>query len=365
MNQQRSNFFKTERNQNPVQATDRQAILANPGFGKYFTDHMVTLRYTPDKKWHDGKISPREGFDMHPATMVFHYAAEIFEGLKVYRQPDGGAALFRPSANAQRFQQSAERLAMPSLPTDYFLESIRELASLDRAWIPGQEGASLYLRPFMISTQVSLGAKPSQDYLYCVIASPVAAYFSGGSAGVKLWVSDKYCRAAPGGTGAAKCGGNYAASLAAQLEGQHEGCEQAVFLDAIERKWVEELGGMNVFFVFKDGSIQTPPLGGTILPGVTRDSLIKLAPSCGLTVREERYSIDQWQEDAKSGHLTEAFACGTAAVITPIGQIKGRRHDFIIGDGSAGPITSKLKTTLTGIQYGRLPDPHNWLDRIV
>lgn len=305
-----------ERNSNPVPASEREALLQNPGFGRVFTDHMATIRYSEGRGWHDGKIEARKPFNLDPATLVFHYGQEIFEGMKAYRLPDGGATLFRPDANARRFRNSATRLAMAPLPEELFLDSVRELVKIDRDWIPTTDGAALYLRPFMIATESLLGVKPSSDYIYCVIASSVGAYFKGGASAVTIWLSENYTRAAPGGTGEAKCGGNYAASLSAQAEATQEGCDQVVFLDAVERRFVEELGGMNVFFVFDDGSLQTPPLTGTILPGITRDSLIILARELGLTVREEPYAIDQWQADAASGRLREAFACGTAAVVT-------------------------------------------------
>ncbi|SDP06673.1 branched-chain amino acid aminotransferase [Ralstonia sp. 25mfcol4.1] len=349
----------------PLPAAERERLLENPAFGRVFTDHMATIRYTEGKGWHDAKIGPHGPIQFDPSTLVFHYAQEIFEGLKAYRLPDGGGALFRPDANARRFQNSARRLAMPALPEELFLESVRELVRLDRAWIPSGQGSALYLRPFMIATEVVLGVKPAAEYLYCVVACPVGAYFKGGaSAAVTLWVSDTYTRAAPGGTGEAKCGGNYAASLLAQAEATREGCDQVVFLDAVERRWIEELGGMNVFFVFDDGTLQTPPLTGTILPGITRDSLITLARDFGLTVREEPYAIDQWQADAQSGRLREAFACGTAAVVTPIGKVKGRAYNFTIGDGGAGEVTTRLKGALVDLQQGRAADPHGWLDRL-
>ena len=353
-----------ERNPGPLSAPERAALLRDPGFGRVFTDHMVTIRYAKESGWHDGKVGARTGFHFDPAAMVLHYAQEIFEGLKAYRLPDGGVTLFRPDANARRFRNSAERLAMAVLPEDLFLESLRALVRIDRDWVPSAEGASLYLRPFMIGTEVALGTKPAAEYLYCLIASPVGSYFKGGAAAVTLWLSENFTRAAPGGTGAAKCGGNYAASLAAQAEAAREGCEQVVFLDAVERRWIEELGGMNVFFVFDDGSLQTPPLSGTILPGVTRDSLITLGRDLGLIVREEPYAIDQWQADAQSGRLREAFACGTAAVVTPIGQVKGRKHNFTIGAGGAGQLTGRLKTALTDIQFGRAADRHGWRQRL-
>ena len=356
--------FAVEKTSHPVPAKDREAVLANPGWGRNFTDHMVTIRHSEDRGWHDAKIGPRGDLHFDPATMVFHYAQEIFEGLKAYRQPDGGGALFRPQANARRFHNSAVRLAMAPLPEDLFVESVRLLARTERDWIPSAEGASLYLRPFMLGTEIALGTKPSAGYLYGVVASPVAGYFKSPTATVTLWISENYTRAAPGGTGAAKCGGNYAASLAAQAESLREGCDQVVFLDAVERKWIEELGGMNIFFVFEDGSLQTPPLTGTILPGVTRDSLITIARDQGMTVREEPYAIDQWQADAKSGKLREAFACGTAAVITPIAKARGRRHDFTMGDGKAGAVSLKLKQSLLDLQTGRTNDTHGWVDRL-
>lgn len=364
MTESQAKTFLFEKNQNPLAASEREALLENPGFGRVFTDHMVTIRYSEGRGWHDGRIEARRAFDLDPATVVFHYAQEIFEGMKAYRLPNGGAALFRPDANARRFRNSALRLAMAPLPEDMFVQSVRELVRVDRDWIPSADGAALYLRPFMISTEVLLGVKPSSDYIYCVIASSVGSYFKGGAPAVTLWVSENYTRAAPGGTGEAKCGGNYAASLAAQAEATREGCEQVIFLDAVERRYVEELGGMNVFFVFDDGSLQTPPLTGTILPGITRDSLITLARGLGLTVREEPYAIDRWEADAKSGRLTEAFACGTAAVVTPIGHVKGRKYNFTIGSGGAGQATGKLKAALLDIQNGRAPDPHGWIDRL-
>jgi branched-chain amino acid aminotransferase len=348
----------------PLAAEKRKALLADPGFGRVFTDHMVTVQYSEDRGWHDAKIGPLQPLNLHPATMVLHYGQEIFEGMKAYRLADGGAALFRPDANARRFRHSAERMAMPLLPEPLFVDSVRELVKIDREWIPSGEGAALYLRPFMIATGVALGMKPSPDYLFSVIATPVGNYFSGGPRAVKIWVSDNFTRAAPGGTGDAKCGGNYASSLAAQTEAIKEGCDQVVYLDAVERRWVEELGGMNVFFVFSDGSIQTPPLTGTILPGITRASIITIARDMGYTVREEPYSIDQWQLDAENGRLKESFACGTAAVVTPIGEIKGKKHNFTVGNGAAGEVTGRLKSALLAIQNGQAPDHYGWFDRL-
>lgn len=347
----------------PVPAAKRAELLKNPGFGRVFSDHMVTIRYHETKGWYDARIEPRAPIQMDPASAVLHYAQEIFEGLKAYRTADGGATMFRPEENARRFQQSAERLAMPQLPENLFLESCDKLVDIDRAWIPDGDG-SLYLRPFMFANEVFLGVKPSSDYLYMVIASSVGAYFKGDAPAVSVWVSREYTRAAPGGTGAAKCGGNYAASLIAQAEATKHGCDQVVFLDAAEQKWVEELGGMNIFFVFDDGTVKTPPLG-TILPGITRDSIIKLANDSSMRVREELYTIDQWRADAASGKLKEAFACGTAAVISPIGKVRSASGDFLINGGAAGPVATEMRKKLVDIQYGRAADPHNWIRKVL
>ncbi len=325
MNVEHGPFFTRRPHPAPVADAARATLMEDPGFGRVFTDHMATIRWTEARGWCDAEIRAREPFVLDPAAAVLHYAQEIFEGLKAYRLSDGGVALFRPEQNARRFQASAERLAMPVLPEAAFLRSIEELIKADVAWAPGGDG-SLYLRPFMFASEAFLGVRPASEYLYVVIASPVGAYFKGGKKAVTVWLSDHYTRAAPGGTGAAKCGGNYAASLVAQAEAIKHGCDQVVFLDAAERKWVEELGGMNVFFVFDDGSLQTPPLGGTILPGVTRDAIITLARAEGRTVREERFSYEQWKADAASGRLRESFACGTAAVVTPDRRDQGGRR---------------------------------------
>ncbi len=347
----------------PVPADKRAELLKSPGFGRVFSDHMVTIRYHESKGWYDAKIEPRAPIQLDPASAVLHYAQEIFEGLKAYRTADGGATMFRPEENARRFQQSAERLAMPKLPEELFIEACDKLTSIDRAWIPEGDG-SLYLRPFMFANEVFLGVKPSSDYLFMVIASSVGAYFKTDAPAVSLWVSQEYTRAAPGGTGAAKCGGNYASSLVAQAEATRHGCDQVVFLDAVEQKWVEELGGMNIFFVFDDGSMVTPPLGGTILPGITRSSLLTLAKDKGIKVREDRYSMDQWRTDAKSGRLREAFACGTAAVVTPIGTVRSKDGEFKIGNGGPGTQTEDLKTALVAIQRGKAADKYGWVHKV-
>jgi branched-chain amino acid aminotransferase len=354
--------FAYEPHANPVSATARAAIIADPGFGRSFTDHMVTIRYTEGTGWHDAKLTARAPFSLDPATAVLHYAQEIFEGLKAYRLPDGAMATFRADANARRFEASARRLAMAPLPQPLFLESIRQLVRADAAWMPNIEEGSLYLRPFMFASSAFLGVRPSPEYIYCVIAAASGSYWKGAPAAIKVWVSDDYTRAGPGGTGAAKCGGNYAASLVAQAEAVEAGCDQVVFLD-VERRHIEELGGMNLFFAFSDGSLLTPPLG-TILPGITRDSLLTLARDAGVVVREEVYAIDQLRADAQSGHLREVFACGTAAVVTPIGEVRGRAGAVTIGAGGPGQLTSKLHQQLTGIQRGTAADPYGWVQRI-
>ena len=356
--------FTLERNMQPVAVADRARMLADPGFGRVFTDHMAVINYSEGKGWHDARITARKPLMLDPASAVLHYAQEIFEGLKAYKLADGRMAMFRPDANARRFRESAKRMAMAQLPEELFIDSIRQLVQIDRDWFPTVEGGSLYIRPFMIASEVFLGVKPSAEYLYLVIISPVGGYFKSGASAVSIWVSQDYTRAAPGGTGAAKCGGNYASSLVAQAEASKHGCDQVVFLDAAEHRWVEELGGMNVFFVFEDGSLQTPPLSGTILPGITRDSLLTLARSEGLTVREEPYGFDHWKKDAASGRLTECFACGTAAVVTPIGKVASPEGEFKIGAGGPGQTTMRIKQKLVDIQRGVAPDPHGWVTRI-
>ena len=356
--------FPFEANPNPVDPAERAARLVDPGFGRVFTDHMVTIRYSDAKGWHDAKVGPRGTLTLDPATAVLHYAQEIFEGLKAYRLADGGMALFRPEQNARRFQRSAKRLAMPELPEEMFLQACKQLVEVDKDWFPPVDGGSIYLRPFMIASEVFLGVKPSAEYLFMVIASAAGNYFKSGAPAISIWVSEHYTRAAPGGTGAAKCGGNYAASLVAQSEAIKQGCDQVVFLDAAEHRWVEELGGMNLFFLFDDGSIITPPADGTILEGITRDSVLTLAREQGLNVREERYAIDQWRADAQSGKLLEAFACGTAAVITAVGNVQSAQGSFAIGAGGAGQMTQQLRSKLVDIQRGIATDSHGWVQRV-
>lgn len=350
----------------PVAAAAREEVLANPGFGTVFSDHMAVIDYDEGAAgsvgggWHSGRITAREPITLDPAASVLHYAQEIFEGMKAYRTPNGGAALFRPEQNARRFNASARRMAMPEMPEELFLEAVRQLVAADRDWFPTVAGGALYLRPFMFASEPFLGVRPAKQYKFMVIASPAGNYFKSGTPAVSIWTS-QYTRAAPGGTGAAKTGGNYAASLVPTREAFDRGHDQVLFLDAVERKWVEELGGMNLFFVMNDGRVITPPLTGTILPGITRASLIQLLSEEGLDVREEPYSIDQWRADAASGDLVEVMACGTAAVVTPVGKVAGEDGEFVIGNGGPGAVTSKMRETLVGIQTGQIEDTHGWV----
>ncbi|WP_409485262.1 branched-chain amino acid aminotransferase [Arsenicicoccus dermatophilus] len=356
--------FPVERSTSPATEAERQQVLADPGFGKHFTDHMVLATWTRDAGWHDAEVVPYGPLTLDPSTAVFHYGQEIFEGMKAYRHADGSVWTFRPEQNAARFARSAHRLGLPELPQADFLESIRALVDVDQVWVPEHGGeSSLYLRPFMIGTESGLGVRPSTHVTYCVIASPAGAYFSGGIKPVSLWVTPQYTRAAPGGTGAAKCGGNYAASLAAQLEAQSQGCDQVVFLDAVERRYIEELGGMNLFFVKRDGTVMTPQLSGSILEGVTRSSILEVARELGHEVEERRISLEEWREGVGSGEITEVFACGTAAVVTPVGRLSWLDGE-VVGGSEPGEVTMTIRNQLLDIQTGRAEDTHGWLHRL-
>ncbi|MFD9332210.1 branched-chain amino acid aminotransferase [Streptomyces sp. NPDC060065] len=345
----------------PRSDAEREAILASPGFGRYFTDHMVTIKWTEGRGWHDGELVPYGPLSLDPANMTLHYAQEIFEGLKAYRQADGSVATFRPDMNAKRFQSSARRLGMPELPVETFIEACDVLVQQDRAWVPAHGGEeSLYLRPFMIATEVGLGVKPANEYLFLVIASPASAYFPGGVKPVSIWLSEDHVRAVPGGMGDAKTGGNYAASLLPQAEAAAKGCAQVAYLDAVEHKWVEELGGMNLYFVYGN-KIVTPALTGSLLAGVTRDSLLTVARDLGYESEEGRISIDQWQRDSENGTLTEVFACGTAAVITPVGTVKRTSGEWQQSGGEPGEVTLRLREALLDIQRGVSEDKHGWM----
>jgi branched-chain amino acid aminotransferase len=345
-------------------AEDRLAeILANPGFGAYFTDHMFTVRWNPAEGWHGAEITPYGPLTLDPATAVFHYAQEIFEGMKAYRHEDGSVWAFRPEANAERMVRSSRRLALPELPPADFVQAVEELVRVDRRWVPDGAGEkSLYLRPFMIATDRFLGVRPAEHVTFMVIASPAGAYFTKGPVPISLWLSTDYTRAGRGGMGAAKTGGNYASSLVAQQEATAHGCDQVVFLDGQELRYVEELGGMNMYFVHADGRIVTPQLG-TILEGITRGSIIELAGKMGYQVQEQKISIDRWRDGIASGEITEVFACGTAAVVTPVGSLKwdgGQTPEVT----EAGEVTMAIRRALVDIQYGRADDTFGWMHRI-
>lgn len=342
---------------------EREAILADPGFGKHFTDHMVQIDWTLDAGWHDARVVPYGPLQLDPAASVLHYGQEIFEGMKAYRHADGSVWTFRPDRNAARLQRSARRLALPELATEDFVESVKQLVRTDIEWVPRAAEQSLYLRPFMIANESFLGVRAAQRVGYYVIASPAGAYFTGGVAPVSIWLSTQYSRAGKGGTGAAKCGGNYAASLLPQAEAASHGCAQVLFLDSEEGRYLEELGGMNIVLVYKDGRLVTPD-SESILEGITRDSILELARDRGLTVEKRRVELSEWVDGVASGEITEVFACGTAAVITPIGRLLGDGLDVGDIDAPAGELTMSLRQELTDIQYGRIPDRHGWLTRL-
>ncbi len=338
-------------------------ILASPGFGVHFTDHMFTVEWTPDAGWHAARITPYGPLSLDPATAVLHYAQETFEGMKAYRHDDGSVWTFRPEENGARMERSSHRLALPVLPVADFVQAVDALVEVDQRWVPAHEGEkSLYLRPFMIATEAFLGVRPAQHVTFMVIASPAGAYFKGGVKPVTLWLTEDYTRAGRGGMGAAKTGGNYASSLVAQQEATGHGCDQVVFLDGQEGRYVEELGGMNMYFVHDDGHIVTPATG-TILEGITRASIIELAGKLGHQVEERRFSIDEWREGVASGRITEIFACGTAAVVTPVGALKW--------DGGEAPapastdLTMRIRQALVDVQYGRAEDTFGWMHRVV
>jgi branched-chain amino acid aminotransferase len=342
----------------------REAAVQRPVFGTVFTDHMVSADWTAERGWHDAAVTAYKAFEVSPAAAVLHYAQEIFEGLKAYRHADGTVWGFRPERNARRFAASARRLALPELPEADFVESLKALVRVDQAWVPvaGHSEKSLYLRPFMIAVEPNLAVRPSRQVRYGVIASPAGAYFANGVAPVSIWLSTAHSRAALGGTGAAKCGGNYGASLAAQAEAQAHGCEQVAFLDAATRTWVEESGSMNLCFVYADGRIVTPELGGAILDGVTRASILELARDLGHPVEERPVALDEWRDGVASGRITEVFACGTAAVVTPVGRLVWAGGE--VGTDGVGPVTSTLRKTLLDLQFGRIPDNRGWLTRL-
>lgn len=333
------------------------------GFGRSFTDRMLMVEWKAGSGWVDARIEPYAPFVLDPSCLVFHYAQEIFEGLKAYKWPDGTIALFRPEMNARRFNHSAERMCIPELPEEIFLQGIEELVRLERDWIPTSSGTSLYIRPTIIAVDPVLGVHPSDHYYFYVILSPVGAYYASGFNPVKIMVEDRFVRAVPGGTGEAKTGGNYASSLKAGLEAKQKGFEQVLWLDGVHRRYVEEVGAMNMFFAYED-VVVTAPLTGSILNGVTRDSVLTLAGSLGFKVEERQIDINDLMADIRTGRLKEAFGSGTAAVITPVGALAYKDECLTVGTGGVGSLTQKLYDTLTGIQNGRLADSYGWIRKI-
>jgi branched-chain amino acid aminotransferase len=359
--------IRTTLSDSPRTDAELAGILANPGFGIHFTDHMVTVEWTPEEGWHAARVTPYAPLTLDPATAVLHYAQEIFEGMKAYRHEDGSVWTFRPEENARRMVRSSRRLALPELDPEDFVQAVDALVSVDQRWVPDPAGEkSLYVRPFMIASEAFLGVRPARHVTFMVIASPAGAYFKGGVKPVTLWLTEDYTRAGRGGMGAAKTGGNYASSLVAQQEAMGHGCDQVVFLDAQEGRYVEELGGMNMYFVFADGRVATPETG-TILEGITRSAIIELAGKMGHRVEERRISIDEWRDGVAGGEITEVFACGTAAVVTPVGRLlwDGGETPSATGDEQGGELTMRLRQELVDIQYGRAEDSFGWMHRVV
>ena len=329
------------------------------GFGRIFTDHMFVMNYTEGKGWHDAKIMPFQNISLSPAAMVYHYGQEMFEGLKAYKGPDGEVYLFRPDMNAKRTNATNERLVIPQLPIEDFVQAVSAVVDVDRDWIPTEPGTSLYIRPFIIATDEFLGVAPSKTYLFMVILSPSGAYYESGLAPVGIWIEDEYVRAVRGGIGFAKTGGNYAASLIAQQKAHDAGYSQVLWLDGVERKYIEEVGAMNIFFKIA-GKVVTPALSGSILPGITRDSTIQLCKEWGYEVEERKISADELLQAQKNGTLEEVFGTGTAAVISPVGKLRYQDEVMTIANGETGPLSMKLYETITGIQTGILPDNKGW-----
>ena len=329
------------------------------GFGHIFTDHMFLMNYTEGKGWHDARIVPYGNLSLDPSAMVFHYGQEMFEGLKAYRGEDDKIYLFRPDMNAKRTNDTNERLCIPQLPVEDFVEAVKAIVDVDRDWVPADEGTSLYIRPFIIATDEFLGVAPSKTYLFIIILSPSGAYYESGLAPVGIWIEDEYVRAVKGGMGFAKTGGNYAASLIAQVKAHDSGYSQVLWLDGVERKYIEEVGAMNIFFKI-GGKVVTPMLNGSILPGITRNSIIHVCKDWGYEVEERRISVDELVAAAKDGTLEEVWGTGTAAVVSPVGKLRYVDDVMTIGDGGIGELTQKLYDELTGIQWGKKDDPYGW-----
>jgi branched-chain amino acid aminotransferase len=348
----------------PTPAGRRAELLGMPGFGALYSDHMVTARWHAERGWHDARVGPLTAFSLHPATMSFHYGQTIFEGLKAFWRPNRRRALFRPGDHARRFNRSARRMAMPTLPEEDFVAALEALLRVDGAWVPPMRGHSFYLRPFMIAAEPHLSNRPAEEYLFGLIGSPARPASGAERKPMRLWVSTDHVRAAPGGTGAVKCGGNYGGSFLAQRQAVANGCDQVVWLDPGERRYIEEVGGANLFFVEQTAAgprLRTPPLSGTLLAGITRDSVLRLAPRLGYPVAEEPITLDEWERGCREGRITEAFACGTARAIAPVGGVASAQGEWQIGDGTAGPVTVALLAALLDIQYGQAADELGWM----
>jgi branched-chain amino acid aminotransferase len=348
----------------PTPSRQREQLLAAPGFGDVYSDHMVTGRWHAERGWHDARLCPLAALSLHPAAMGLHYGQTVFEGLKAFWRPDGRRVLFRPGDHARRFNRSARRMAMPMLPEQDFVAALTTLLRADGAWVPATRGHSFYLRPFMLAAEPHLSNRPAGEYLFALIGSPARPTSGAEPKPIRLWASADHVRAAPGGTGAIKCGGNYGGSYAAQQEAMANGCDQVVWLDAREHRYIEEAGGSNLFFVESaaDGPrLVTPPLTGTLLAGVTRDSILRLAARLGYPVAEEPLTLDDWERDCRDGRITEAFASGTARGVVPVGHVVCAQRDWPVGDGRAGPVTLRLLEALLDIQHGQAPDEFGWM----
>ena len=330
------------------------------GFGKIFSDHMFVMDYSPEHGWHDARVVPYAPFQMDPACVVFHYAQELFEGLKAYRAESGRIQLFRPDCNGQRMQDSSERMCIPTIPVDDFVQAVKALVEVDKDWVPHSDGTSLYIRPFVIATDVGMGVHASHNYTFCIICAPSGAYYAEGLDPIRIYVEDEYIRAAPGLTGFTKCGGNYAASLKAGALAEEKGFAQVLWLDGVEKKYVEEVGAMNIMFKI-DGKIYTAACSGTVLPGVTRRSCIELLKDWGYEVIEGKLAIEDVMKAGHEGRLEEVFGTGTAAVVSPVKELDWKGDKVFINDGKIGDVTQKLYDTMTGIQWGRLPDEKGWV----
>ena len=339
--------------------TPKEKPTGKLGFGKIFTDHMFIMNYTNGKGWHDPRIVPFQDITLSPAAMVYHYGQEMFEGLKAYKGVNGETLLFRPDMNGKRTNDTNDRLCIPQIPVEDFVQAVKAVVKVDEDWIPTDPGTSLYIRPFIIATEPFLGVDVSDTFLFMIILSPSGAYYESGLAPVGIWIEDDYVRAVRGGMGYAKTGGNYAASLAAQVKAHDGGYSQVLWLDGVERKYIEEVGAMNIFFKI-DGKIVTPMLNGSILPGITRNSVLELCRSWGMDVEERKISVDELLEAQKTGKLEECFGTGTAAVISPVGKLRYKDDVMVIGGGQIGPVSQKIYDTVTGIQLGKLDDPFGW-----